>query len=393
MTQRARRSQHFSPVELLVLQPTPFCNLDCSYCYLPSRSDRHRMGFETLEAIFKTVFGEDLAAPELTVVWHAGEPMVLPISYYREAFERIEKLRPPAVRVTHSFQTNGTLLTDAWCEFIGEAGIRFGISIDGPEAIHDACRKTRSGGGTFQRVVRGIERVRAHGLDFHVISVLTRESLGFPDELFQFYKSQGIRQVAFNVEEREGVHTQSSLEEPDTVARFRSFLSRFVQLMLRDGRDMQLRELQAVLQAIRHSDQPIQNPQNTPLSILTVDSHGRFTTFSPELLGFSSPIHGDFTLGDARDGSILAALETPRFRAIAAEIVAGERRCRETCGYFRICGGGAPANKLFEHGRLDAAQTLYCTLTKQVVADVALDLIEGSGASIPGMAPEATLEK
>src|ERR1700710_1422439 len=98
-------------IHTIVLQPTPFCNIQCKYCYLPTRDDTSVMDINTVTASFKKVFDSGFAAEQITVIWHAGEPLVLPVSYYESAFQSIEKLRPASVQIRHSFQTNGTLVT------------------------------------------------------------------------------------------------------------------------------------------------------------------------------------------------------------------------------------------------------------------------------------------
>ena len=89
---------------LLVVQPTPFCNLDCSYCYLPDRANKALMAQGTLATLVHKVFAANLPADELSIVWHAGEPLTVPRRWYTEAFVAIERERTPQVRITHHFQ-------------------------------------------------------------------------------------------------------------------------------------------------------------------------------------------------------------------------------------------------------------------------------------------------
>ena len=104
-------------IQLVVIQPTPFCNIDCRYCYLPDRSNKAVVSEETLGNFFSQIFASGWLRDGLSVVWHAGEPMVLPIDFYRRAFRLIDSMKPPDVALTHAFQTNGTLIDDAWCAF------------------------------------------------------------------------------------------------------------------------------------------------------------------------------------------------------------------------------------------------------------------------------------
>src|ERR1700719_1855754 len=107
-------------VGLLVVQPTPFCNINCSYCYLPDRQSTRRMSLETLERTFDWVFSSGLVREPFTLLWHAGEPLVMPVSFYEDALRLLEKHQRPDVTVHQSFQTNATLLDEDWCRFIRE---------------------------------------------------------------------------------------------------------------------------------------------------------------------------------------------------------------------------------------------------------------------------------
>src|ERR1700730_5551275 len=116
--QRRWASRLVPRIELLVVQPTPFCNFDCRYCYLPDRNSKAVVARETLFNLFYQVFASAWVGECLSVVWHAGEPMVLPIAFYRDAFHMIDRLKPANLAMAHSFQSNGTLIDEAWCAFL-----------------------------------------------------------------------------------------------------------------------------------------------------------------------------------------------------------------------------------------------------------------------------------
>jgi uncharacterized protein len=97
-------------IEMLVLQSTPFCNLDCSYCYLPDRTSKRQMSVATLQRTFERVFASPFLSNHLTVLWHAGEPLVPGVAYYENAFAIIDRLKPQNLAISHSIQTNATLL-------------------------------------------------------------------------------------------------------------------------------------------------------------------------------------------------------------------------------------------------------------------------------------------
>jgi uncharacterized protein len=223
-------------IDLLVVQPTPFCNIDCKYCYLPDRNSQAVVSQETLHNLFSQIFASGWLGHALSVVWHAGEPMVLPIGFYRDAFAMIDRLRPQGLPVMHSFQTNGTLINEAWCAFFAEAEINLGVSVDGPKHIHDRNRVTRSGRGSFDRTIAGIRLLNRHRVPFHVISVLSAASLAAPREMFDFYVAEGIEQVCFNVEESEGDHVSQSFGEAGIETAYYDFLREFWRLSVAEPR-------------------------------------------------------------------------------------------------------------------------------------------------------------
>src|SRR5262249_19216442 len=174
------------PLELLVLQPTPFCNINCSYCYLPDRQSTRRMSTATLEQTFRWVFTSGLVHEPFVLLWHAGEPLVRPLPFEEAAGKPRRRHNPPNVPVLQSFQTNATLIDAHWCAFLQRPDMPLGVSVDGPAFLHDRHRRTRQGRGTLDRVLRGIHLLHDHDIPFQVITVLTADALDYPDELFDF---------------------------------------------------------------------------------------------------------------------------------------------------------------------------------------------------------------
>jgi uncharacterized protein len=373
-------------IQLLVVQPTPFCNIDCRYCYLPDRANKSVVAEGTLTNLFSQVFASGWADDGLSVVWHAGEPMVLPVEFYRRAFAQIETLKPAGLELKHSFQTNGTLIDDAWCEFIAEARVNVGVSIDGPQHLHDRNRVTRSGRGTFDKTIAGIRRLRQHGVPFHVISVLTSESLAAPQAMFDFYLAEGIDNVCFNVEESEGEHRSASFSQAGIEDAYYDFLSEFWRLSAaHPGRIQFIREIDDVQRNIfRPQATGFFNQLATPFAITSMDWTGNIATFSPELLGLKNAAYEDFILGNINRDRLVDLMERPLLKRMAADIDAGLALCRESCEYFSVCGGGEPVNKLFENGSFATSETTYCRMTKMRATDLVLDRLERMPDRIEG---------
>jgi uncharacterized protein len=325
------------------------------------------------------------------VIWHAGEPLVLPVSYYESAFQAIERMRPREVEIRHSIQTNGTLVTKEWADFIRRWNIGVGVSIDGPRQVHDANRVTRAGKGTFDRAIRGARLLKEEGIPFHVISVLSKEGLERPEELYAFYLEEGIEDVCFNVEESEGAHVSSLFGMAGVEARFRGFLEQFWALARADGRIRFIREIDGMLPRIfRPNEAVMGNAQVEPFGMLNVDCRGNVSSFSPELLGLTNAAYDDFIVGNILTDTLQDMLAGPRMARMARDIAAGVEACRQSCGYFSVCGGGAPVNKLAEHGSFAATRTSFCALTQIVPTDLILAALARMDQSVAAAAADAS---
>jgi uncharacterized protein len=372
-------------IETVVLQPTPFCNINCSYCYLPQRNVKTVMEQRTITALFEKVFASGWASDHLTVIWHAGEPLVLPTSFYQTAFETIDALRPASLQIRHAIQTNGLLITPEWCTFLKEWQVGVGVSLDGPRRIHDAHRVTRSGRGTFDKVIAGIRLLRREGVPFHVISVLTAESMDAPEEMLDFYLSEEIEDICFNVEESEGDHVSALFAGSNVQNRFRNFLDRFWTLSRQTPKIRFIREIDGMVPRVFRPDgAPIVNAQVEPFGMVNVDCHGNVSSFSPELLGYKNAEYNDFIIGNINEDTLDDMRRSASMMAMSRDIGAGVEACRQECEYFSVCGGGAPVNKLTENGSFCSSRTSFCSLVQMVPTDLILEAMDRLERSIDG---------
>ena len=185
----------------VMLKPAgSLCNLGCAYCYYLDKADIYggrepRMS----EAMLETVIREYIAAndvPEVTFNWHGGEPLVLGLDFYRKAMD-LEKKYSDGKTVFNTLQTNGTLLTPEWADFLRDNRFLVGISIDGPRDIHDKYRKDKGGAPTFDKVLRGVALLRDHGVEFNTMSTVNKVSEGRGLEVYRFLQSIGSRYMQF----------------------------------------------------------------------------------------------------------------------------------------------------------------------------------------------------
>jgi uncharacterized protein len=372
-------------IEVVVVQPTPFCNINCRYCYLPQRDLKTVIAQSTVEALFSKIFASGRTRADLTVIWHAGEPLVVPVAFYEAAFQRIESLRPSSLHLHHSFQTNGMLITPQWCDLFRRWHIGVGVSIDGPRHFNDQHRLSRTGRSTFDRTIEGIRMLRRENIPFHVISVLSGKNIDAPREMLDFYLSEDIEDVCFNVEESEGDHTSELFAQTHPQGRFKRFLSEFWTLARQSGRIRFIREIDGILPRVfRSADGQFRNVQVEPLAMLNVDCQGRVSSFSPELLGLKHIDYADFIIGNINTDSLDDMLRSAAMHAMQRDIAAGVALCQETCEYFSVCGGGAPVNKLSENGSFASAATSFCRLTHMVPVDIILDAFERLQRNVDG---------
>jgi uncharacterized protein len=333
------------------------------------------MTLETLALICRRVFESPRLGRQLEVAWHGGEPLVVPLAWYEDAFALMAKRRPASLQLTHRFQSNGMLLNEDWVRFFARIDARVGLSIDGPADLHDANRRTHRGQGTHDKAMRAVRLLQNEGQPFHVITVLTVRALDEPERLFDFYVQNGIKEVGFNIEEIEGANMRSSLAGNGIEVKVRAFLRRFFALVWNNPGLLKVREFESALGHLL-ADTPVQDEQNTPFAIVSISYDGAISTFSPELLGARHARFRGFAFGHVADNRLADIEDADSFRTISAEIQRGVRACERTCRYFRWCGGGAPANKLFETGRFDATETMHCRLSRQAVLDEVIAGVE-----------------
>lgn len=375
---------------LLVLQPTTFCNIDCRYCYLPDRNAKNIMTHDVLRRVLTHLSEDEVFGQRVEILWHAGEPLTLGVDYYREAQEIIEECIPDDIRVTQTIQTNATLINARWCKLFEEGRYNIGISLDGPQEIHDRSRRSRADGGTFNSVLRAISILQDNKIDFYVICVLSLASLADPDAILGLAKRLHISRVCFNIEETEGIHHSDLLDNRRVTDLARGFFGYCLEQTADAPFSFWIRELSSMLWSIRASAAgPIQAEVNTPFRIISVDFAGNWSTFCPELMASKSRRFADFRFGNLSTSPISGCKEwRPIFDDLHREIARGIERCRGTCDYFPVCGGGRPANKFGEHGAFDVSETRQCAVTIKALADACVAFLRSHVMADPEYSSE-----
>ena len=189
------------PLYVMLKPAGAHCNLACKYCYyleknnLYDKSHRHIMSDEMLEQ-FTREYIEAQTMPQVLFSWHGGEPLMRSIDFYKKALA-LQKKYARGRRIDNVIQTNGTMLTDEWCEFFAQNNWLVGISIDGPQEYHDHYRLTTTGNPSWQKVMHGIELLKKHHVEWNAMAVVNAYNADHPLEFYHFFKDNGCQYLQF----------------------------------------------------------------------------------------------------------------------------------------------------------------------------------------------------
>lgn len=200
------------PLYVMLKPVGAVCNLRCDYCYylekrhLYGRGDVSKISDHLLEEFICEYIAAQTTC-DVLFTWHGGEPLMLPLSFYRKAVA-LQKKYAAGHRISNTIQTNGTLLTDEWCAFFKENNFLVGVSIDGPKEFHDEYRRTAMGRPSWDKVMVGVNLLNKHGVDWNAMAVVNDYNADYPLEFYRFFKSIGCRYLQFTpIVERELQHT------------------------------------------------------------------------------------------------------------------------------------------------------------------------------------------
>ena len=180
----------------------PICNLACEYCYYLPKTNRYlnsnfRMSPDLLADYTRQMIAAQPSG-EVTFSWQGGEPTLMGFDFFKEAVRLQEENKPAGLRVNNVIQTNGTTLTPAWCRFFKDHGFLVGLSLDGPPELHNTYRRDRAGRRTFNQVVRAVNLLKRHAVDFNILCCVHRANQNHPLTVYRFFRdSLGVEFIQF----------------------------------------------------------------------------------------------------------------------------------------------------------------------------------------------------
>ncbi|MFP4115032.1 MAG: anaerobic sulfatase maturase [Spirochaetota bacterium] len=356
------------PFSLLIKPASGECNLRCDYCFylekcdlFPSRG-RRRMSEETLTAMLESYFSTP--QPNYTFAWQGGEPTLMGLDFFKLVVELQQKLAPRGARITNGIQTNGTLITDEFAEFLADYRFLVGISIDGPPHIHDRYRTSAFGGATHAQVLRGLDRLKAAGAEVNALTVVNGLNVDKAAVVYSYLRDelellwhQYIPLVEFDGHSRR-------LPFAITGEQWGRFLNELFESWYPDDtRRVSVRLFDSILQALAHGTYAQCTMAGTCSSYVVVEHTG-------SIYPCDFFVEPHLELGSVLERGIAAARRTPCATQFAAQKSRWPGECAR-CPYLMLCSGDCPRMraeqgpsvlcdgwKAFYERRLDAFRSL-----------------------------------
>lgn len=374
------------PFHVLAKPVGATCNLSCRYCYYLEKQALYpaakpvRMSEAVLEKFVCDYLGAHPADAEVAFAWQGGEPNLAG----RDFFERVVALQRRHAggrRVTNALQTNGTLLDDAWGEFLRREKFLVGVSLDGPQALHDAHRRDRGGGPTFERVMAGLEVLKRHGVPFNLVTAVTRSNAERPLAVYRFLRETGAGQLQFNpVVERTAGSAEKALSlrlaapprptdspadrehmltlwsvRPEQYGEFLNLI--FDEWVRRDVGRVRVQQFESAL------SQWLGGPA---AGCVHERECGRGVALEHDgsLYACDHYVYADHRLGDIRASNVRALLDSERQEGFGrAKQAALPRQCRE-CAVGFACNGGCPKLRFIHANDGEPGLNYLCTAYK-----------------------------
>ena len=363
--------EHKKTLSSVLVKPAgPRCNLDCTYCFFLSKealypNQKSRMAEATLEAYIRQLL-ESHRRPLMTVAWQGGEPTLMGLDFFKRSMELVEEYRRPEQEIEHTFQTNGVLLDDNWCAFLKEHGFLVGLSVDGPQEIHDTYRLTRGGAGTFTQVMRGLDFLKKHGVDFNILCTVNAANQYQGRRVYRFFRDDlGAEWIQFiPIVERATAETlpianQGWSEQPGGTRLLYTQTGSLVTERSVGGEQYGRFLVDIYEEWVRR------DVGNVYVQLFDVTLHAYF---GEHLLCIHAPTCGygpalehngdlyacdhyvepDFLLGNIHETHLLELVASPKQRAFGDQKRDGlTRQCRE-CDVRMLCNGGCPKDRFVE---------------------------------------------
>jgi uncharacterized protein len=356
------------PAFHLLAKPTgAICNLDCQYCFFLSKEQlypgsKFRMTDDLLETYIQQLL-ESHQAPEVTIAWQGGEPTLMGLEFFQRSLELVKKHKKPGQQVTHTLQTNGTRLDDAWGQFFKQHNFLIGLSVDGPQYLHDTYRVDKRGRGSFEQVMQGWKTLKQHQVDFNILCTVNAANGDRPLEVYRFFRDQlGAEFIQFiPIIERVNADGSTLIQQGKQVTersvkpeQFGQFLSGvFDEWVRRDVGKIFIQHFDAALANWVGAQPGVCIFSKTCGNALALEHNG-------DLYSCDHFVEPDYKLGNIQETPMLELIASERQRQFGqAKFDALPKYCRD-CEVRFACNGGCPKNRFIETPDGEAGLNYLC---------------------------------
>jgi uncharacterized protein len=335
----------------------------------------------------------------VTVLWHSGEPLTLPPSYYDDAIARILRLKAALasneISLRFGIQTNGVLIDDDWCRFFARHASRLdvGVSCDGPADLHDMFRVNWNGRTTHMQTLRGMDLLHSNDIKYKLIAVVNRQTLREPERFYKFFfeRREQLSGFHFNVlADGNSPHPDLAYAADDRTAYY-SFYRRLLALSRASHEPFEILNFTQGTARILASKDPrarsFFEQATTPLKSLSVDARGNITTFyaglSPDTL---RDLYGDgmgLSLGNIFETPLEEMAGSEKLQRMMHDFARSKRACETSCEYFSVCPGGFDLLKKQSLGSFDSSETVECLIHVKTLVNALLDDIQDHVRQVP----------
>jgi uncharacterized protein len=350
---------------LLIKPASALCNLDCAYCfYLDREADPYRdlpgrrMTDETLERLVDTFLF--YSYPNSVFAFQGGEPMLTGLKFYEKLIEFQKHYGRDGQNVSNALQTNAVLIDDDWCALFREYNWLVGVSIDGPEQVHDRYRLDRRGGGTWKQVMRGIETLKKNRVEFNVLCVLSQANVEQPREIYRFFRALGVDYIQY-IPLAEFAPDGSPLPFTITAEQYGRFMSETFELWWGERRKARIRSFDNLAEALAG-----QQPGNCTLNE-TCDSYC-VVEYNGDVYPCDFFVQKDWKLGNILVDSWPEISRRRRRYQFAANKVLPRPECA-ACEFQSVCRNGCPKLRHAPRRRFEDLD-YFCPAYKMIFAQV-----------------------
>ena len=361
-----------APLYVMLKPVGAHCNLNCRYCYYLEKANlykgqpRQSLSEETLERFIDDYIGAQTMG-EVLFTWHGGEAMMRPLAFYKLAVE-LQRRYARGRLISNCIQTNGTLITPEWCEFLKANNWLVGVSIDGPQEFHDEYRRARNGGATFRKVMRGIETLTRYGVEWNAMAVVNDFNADYPLEFYNFFKSIGCRYIQFTpIVERimrhsDGRHLAHLSDGEDCpVADFSVSAGQWGEFLCAVFDQWVRRDVGSVF--VQLFDSTLANWAGVAPGVCTMATrcgHAAVMEFNGDVYSCDHFVFPEYRLGNIRSATLTEMLYSERQRAFGdMKMKSLTRQCRE-CQFLFACNGECPKNRFARSRDGEPGQNYLC---------------------------------